>query len=607
MNKCLSAMAITLLSANVYSGQEAANMSANKIELPTCSFDYTQVGAENTQRLAFYITKDVLNYDSRESVINWLDNQLKVSNQALRNSCVHFQQEAAVIRFVEIPDNQWTAGGYATYQANEMSVVTYNSIIAGLDVDNWRPDGTTSPMGRTGSLIKDDWTKLGVDRVISVVPYYLKSNSGYSICGVANGAWSRPNAAPQLAGYAPYNSWGEDKPNTNIFSTVAYVNNPICTSEDVVAHEVGHTNGLGHERGNQPALDLEDTLGFGFECSGQKSLMYSGVNNESDIPFYSSPEIVINDIPCGINNSSYGVDSVETLHFNLGTSSLHNSPRQTPYQGIIDKGDALQVGDTSTWNFITNARHSNEVASGEVTLGTVPNAIMDQDGVFSVSVVRTDSTQKGSVLIRALGGSEVYSGYDFDSEKQVEFAIGESQKTVDFTTYKSGLLRSSSTVQLELSAPYKLELGDFDQITIPFTPTQYGNMGKVKILNASVTCVSDCTSGVVNLLRENGSTGTVEVTIKITDNGQLIQTHDVTFVEDELAKSIQITGINLMDVLVNIEAKHPALVTYGAQKFENSVGPIDPPPSVGGGGGGGSLGLFAYLSLLLLIVIRRRQ
>ncbi|WP_240205271.1 hypothetical protein [Vibrio sp. CyArs1] len=597
-------IALALVAAAAFSTQANASTSTNQVVLPQCTFDYANISQEFVQRVAVYVTDDVLKYATREDVLNWLDEQLEYSNKTFQNSCVKMQQELAIVRFVESPDDQLSRDGSYTLQTNEMTVVTYNDWISGLDIDSSRPLGVTTPMGRTSSVILDDWKKRSIDRVVSVRPYYLKSGSGNTVCGVANGKWSRPNAAPQLASYAPYNSWGENSPSSDIFSTVAYHNDPVCISEDLIAHEINHTNGLAHERGNQPAVNLEDTLGLAYECGGQRSLMYSGINNQRDVPFLSTPDITINGVKCGVEGSSWGVNSVETLHFNLGISILHNSPRQTPYQGVIDAGDHQQVGDTSTWNYLTNARHGNMVKSGSVSIDAVPNSIVDQNGTFTVTVSRTDVSKEGSALVRILGKSNTYSGTDFDSEAKVDFAIGESQKIVTLNTFASGLMRNTGTVDIVLHSPYQMDLGTVASITVPYVPSQYGDMGKVKILNATAKCVTDCQSGVVNLLREGGTQGSITATVTLSNDGKVVDTQNVVFAEGETAKTVPVNRSDLTSLLVTVDANHPSLVTYGGVKFTNDSGPINP-PSGDASGGGGSTSLFAFIGLLLALYSRK--
>ncbi|MCG9576713.1 hypothetical protein L1D14_10730 [Vibrio tubiashii] len=580
---------------------------SSSLTLPACSVDYANLSKEHIQRVGFYVTEDVLDYATKEEVVSWIDAQLAYSNQALKNSCVEFQQEVAVLRFVETPNNQPDYGNNFVYNKEDLTADLYQSIIAGLDVDDMR-SGTT-PMGRTSDTIKTDWKNLGFDRIVNVRPYYKASGRNGIICGVAYGNWSRPNKASPTWLEAPENFWGASQPHSDAFATVVYPNDSICSSVDVVAHELGHTNGLTHERQSKPEINYEDTLGFAAECNGQRSIMWSGTNNYRSVPFFSSPNISAQGVPCGDAATSWGVDSAETLKYQLGTSLKHNSPRTTPFQGVVDAGNSMAVGDTSTWNTITSNRYANMPENGTTSLSSVPAVINEGNGTFSIDVSRSDSTSAAKVIVRAYGDGNVIAGKDLDYEKEVSFGVGESLKTVSFATTDSGLFRQNGQITFKLEAPYQVALGSNKVVTATFNASKLGNSGKVKVNTLSTQCASGC-QGTVNLVRQGGTDGAISVDVVYRLNGAEVSRDTVTFAHGEDLKTSTYSNSSISAVTVDLQSSHPSLVDYSRVSFSSGGGtsPTDPTTPEGGSGGGGGGGSLGFLSLLLLwIPVLRRK
>lgn len=577
------------------------------LSLPACSFDYTNIGIENIQRVAFYVTNDVLDYATREEVRQWIDTQVTYSNQGLKNSCVEFQQEVAVVRFVETPDDQPDYGDNFVYSKEDLTADLYQSIIASLDVDDNRV-GVTTPMGRTGEIIKADWVKLSFDRVVNVRPYYKATPNLGPICGVGYGNWSRPNKAEQTWLDAPENYWGESQVHSDAFATVVYPNDPICSSPDLIAHELGHTNGLSHERPSKPANDYEDTLGFAASCNGEHSIMWSGTKNHRSVPFFSSPDVESEGIPCGEPATSFGVDSTETLKFQLGTSYKHSSPRNTPYQGAVDAGSNGSVGDTSTWNTITSNRFDNMTISGTTDLGSVPVSVNELDGSVSFVVNRTDTSDTASVIVRSYGDGNIVSGVDIDSEQTAEFSLGESSKTVTFNLFDSGLYRQNGTVTFKIEAAYQTSEGSSAEESTQFIASRLGESGTVSLGDASYSCDASC-EGSVELKRTGGDDGDISVDVVYRLDGTEVKRQTVAFGDGQVNRVSTITHADLDSLTVDLESSHPSLVQYSRATFVDSnnggTTPTPTPDPSEGGSSGGSLG-FWPLALCCLLFRRNK-
>ena len=575
--------------------------SSSSILFPSCAVDYANLASAQIQRVGFYVTNDVLNYASKEDVRSWIQDQIDYSNEGLRNSCVDFQQEIAVVRYVETPNNQPDASDNFTYSTEELTAELYQKIIAGLDVDDLR-GGTTTPMGRTSSMIKNDWTNLSIDRVINVRPYYRPSGYIGSICGVGYGFWMRPNKAVPDYMDAPFNSWGEATPSGNIFATLVYPNDSICSSDDLVAHELGHTNGLSHERESGPENNHADTLGFAYQCDGEKSIMWSGANNTRQAPFFSSPDVTNNGVPCGDTLTSYGNDSSETLNYMLGTSSKHTAPRAVPYQGVVDSGDSSAVGDTTTWNTITNMRHSNMDVYGEVSFSSTPASVTEGNGTFSIDLDRTDTTYEANVTVRVYGDGNVAAGHDIEFEKTASFSISQASSTVVFNKYDSGLFRQNGSFTVKLETPFQVELGSTAEATVVYVAAKSGNSGKVSITANQYSCKTTC-DGVVTLSRSGGSDGEVTVDVVYRLNGTEVERDTIIFNDGDTYAESTVTHGSVSMLTIDLEASHPSLVQYSRSTFSNyddgEDGGENPDTPSTGGGGGGALGWLALIGLLV--------
>ncbi len=585
-------------------------------DFQVCDFEYSELGDEFVQRVAFYVTSDVLNYATKEEVTAWAEEQLSFANRSLQNNCVKLKKEIALVRFVE-PLKEQTFQ-YYIYNQDELNVVQYHNMIV---------SQTTSYGGELTNTVQQmisDWREFGFDRIVNVTPYYRKYGNGV-VCGVAGNFFSRPNIEEQHYQNAPPTSWGAEKLDTYFFATVAWPNNPMCESKSIVAHELGHTDGLFHERGQQPTVNYDDTLGYAASCGGHNSIMYSGIDTPSALGFFSSPNLTINGEACGDPSTVKGVDSVETLHFNLGLSSLHSNPRDVPHQGVVDAGNSDQVGDTSTWNFITNARHSNNVAVGSVEITDSPTALSESDEVLAIEVTRTDSSADASVVVK-LEGEGAYAGADFEAEKVVSFVGGQNTETVEFSIYESNIPRAGGTVTVSLAYPSKVELGEESTISLSYTPNKQGDVGRAKLAAAEIYCDADCTDGTIEVERTGGTEGELPFDLVIREDGDLVTRLSYSFLDGESALSLPYSSDAITSLTtIDIEAAHPVLVEYGrlffSYEYETTPDPetettpetdntetviVDEGQSASGGGGSGGSMSLGLLALLGLTVLRRQ-
>lgn len=612
-----SANAMTFGKPKYLRTMEANALSASSLtNFPECDFEYDTLGGEFVQRVAFYVTKDVLNYATKEDVSSWVDEQIGFANISLRNNCVKLKKEVALVRFVnELIDQEFYG---KTYNAEDLNVVDYQSMISGM---NSTQGGV---LQATSQQMKSDWKEFGFDRVVNVIPHYRKYGNGV-VCGVGGNFFTRPNAEVFTYMDAPNNSWGSETLSSQFFATVAWPNNPMCESKSIVAHELGHTDGLFHERGQQPTVNYDDTLGYAASCGGHNSIMYSGIDTPSALGFFSSPNLTINGEACGDPSTVKGVDSVETLHFNLGLSSLHSNPRDVPHQGVVDAGDSGQVGDTSTWNFITNTRHSNNVAVGSVEITDSPTALSESDEVLAIEVTRTDSSADASVVVK-LEGEGAYAGADFEAEKVVSFVGGQNTETVEFSIYESNIPRAGGTVTVSLAYPSIVELGEESTVSLSYTPNKQGDVGRAKLAAAEIYCDADCTDGTIEVERTGGTEGELPFDLVIREDGDLVTRLSYSFLDGESALSLPYSSDAITSLTtIDIEAAHPVLVEYGrlffSYEYETTPDPetettpetdntetviVDEGQSASGGGGSGGSMSLGLLALLGLTVLRRQ-
>jgi Metallo-peptidase family M12B Reprolysin-like len=172
------------------------------------------------------------------------------------------------------------------------------------------------------------------------------------------------------------------------------------------AHEVGHLFGAGHQR------DAEAGAIGAFEFSkasgcGGGTLVYSpspGINE-----FYSTPNIVLNGVPCGVAASA-GADGEDNAHTIDVTRSLMAALRPTmPVYGEVwiedvtgdtlqEGGAAVSIGIRRSGNLTHRARVSVDLISrlfGAPDLAFNPPEVVFEPGqdVVSVSISAVDDTQ----------------------------------------------------------------------------------------------------------------------------------------------------------------------------------------------------------------------
>ncbi|WP_035457759.1 GlyGly-CTERM sorting domain-containing protein [Aliivibrio fischeri] len=600
------------------SGQHTYNSySTPTFNFPSCSINYANLSDAFVQRVGFWVTEDVLEYATREEVKSWIVDQISVANTALKNNCIPLKKEIALIQYVPTPDDIPLYGNPGTvYGKEDLDVTRYLNMVSS-NLSHYA--GT--PLGDTMTTIYSDWKDLSIDRIVNVRPYYPQGN-GMMICGQAYSQITKPNldisSDPNAFQYATYNSFGEVRPNSFSFSTVVYPNNQVCQSQDLIAHELGHNDGLLHERGQQQG-NWPEALGFAYSCENQASIMTSGVSNYRTEWFFSDPDVSINGIPCGeVDDGDMDVDAAETILFNMGFSDKYNkNGRIEPYQGVVDAGTYGSLGDISTWNFVTNARHSLLEAHGEIGFTATPLQLSDLNDTVQVEVTRTDATEKGYVYIRTYGSNGVVSGVDIEAEKKVNFAIGETKKVVDFNTTASNLARQDGLVTFELESPYQMDLADNSSVTVTYYATTDGNHGVAKLLKASYGCNENgCGEGNIQLTRMNGIDGDISFELLITDGrSQLIEKKNITFSDTESNKSVSFDlplGAMWGDLTLRLSAAHPSLVDKSTISFTNhdtdsTNPPVGPSIPSTGDSDGGSLSFFALLSLIGFGVIRHKS
>lgn len=590
--------------------------SAPTFSFPSCSVDYANLPDSFIQRVGFWVTEDVLEYATREEVKSWIVAQMAVANEALQNNCLPLKKEIALIQYVPTPDDIPLYGNPGTvYSKEDLDVTRYLDMVS---TSIYKYAGT--PLGDTMAMIHSDWKELSIDRIVNVRPYYPQGN-GMQICGQAYSQITKPNldlnSLPDGYRYAVYNSFGEERPHSFSFSTLVYPNNTICQSQDLIAHELGHNDGLLHERGQQ-AENWPEALGYAYTCENESSIMSSGLSNNRTQWFYSDPDVSVNGIPCGeVDDGHMDVDAAETILFNMGFSDKYNkNGRVEPYQGVVDAGSYGALGDTSTWNFVTNARHSLVTNYGEVGFTSHTSNVYDTNGTAQFEVTRTDSSAEGYVYIRAYGSNGVVGGVDIEAEKKVNFAIGETTATVNFNTMASNLARQDGQITFELESPYQMALASNSSVDTTYNATLDGNHGVVKVLKATYGCTENgCSTGSIELTRMNGIDGDISVDMHVTNGrSELIEKRSVVFSDTESNKSVGFTlpiGMQWEDMTIRLSASHPSLVDRATATFINhdtdGGNPTTPPTGGGSGSSGGSVGVISLLSLFAFGFFRRRE
>ncbi|MCP5057019.1 MAG: hypothetical protein GY937_09885 [bacterium] len=153
-------------------------------------------------------------------------------------------------------------------------------------------------------------TQVGADLVVLMRPYV-----GDGICGVA---W--------LGGYGQNGDFSRSRRH-------GYSHVSIDCSDEVLPHELGHNMGLSHSRRqNGQGGTFPWALGHGVDNSFVTVMAYGSAFGASRVPLFSSPDLVCNGHPCGVDRADpvNGADAVNTLQYGRGQIAAYTAAVVAP-------------------------------------------------------------------------------------------------------------------------------------------------------------------------------------------------------------------------------------------------------------------------------------
>jgi len=153
-------------------------------------------------------------------------------------------------------------------------------------------------------------SQVGADLVVLMRPYV-----GDGICGIA---W--------LGGYGQNGDFSRSR-------RYGYSHVSIDCGDEVLGHELGHNMGLSHSRRQDgQGATFPWALGHGVDRSFVTVMAYGQVFGAPRVPLFSSPDLVCNGVPCGVDRADLvnGADSVYTLQYVGGQIAAYTATVVAP-------------------------------------------------------------------------------------------------------------------------------------------------------------------------------------------------------------------------------------------------------------------------------------
>jgi hypothetical protein len=374
-----------------------------------------------------------------------------------------------------------------------------------------------------------------------------------------------------------------------------------CLFPSLAAHEWGHNDGMDHDIDNAVSTIIQEPFAFGFHCAGKGTIMNvsNEFHNSAGHAFYSSPNILVNGQPCGVEDKA---DNAHILRLRMqqaqdGEFILYNSNLFETLDG------PLSIHGTITFSALPEL----DVLPFQ---GSMRFTLQREGDLNPVDVL--DNPQPISVEFYTKAISAI-PGEDYEiTIQRVEFAPGQEFAEVEIPLIDSP--RSRNTVRFEVGLRYPLSLEVISEPVIvnllserPFT----GNAA----FNASSQSVAAGSASLTLTVKRSGTTeGELiipwfieDVTTTSADyspgTGELLfaDGEETQSIELELPRPNQSQERQFKLILDSADAIAPneLLVTIAAT----------PPPaqdnnSNSDSGGGGSLGW--GILLLTLLGLRRR-
>lgn len=399
---------------------------------------------------------------------------------------------------------------------------------------------------------------------------------------------------------SPITRIGQAQLGRNVLYTSASPNNPEL-SLYTFAHEIGHNDGMEHDRSEREFSYSYHMSEYGIPavCDSKGTIMTESVEF-SGMPFYSDP--------------NHSVTSSSDLCGVSDVADVARGYREGIESGFIERKSGI----------MTNYRVALP-KNGFASL-VMDSAVNEANGTINGTVVwdglNTDQNAFVNVVISNYGDT---SPNDFNTQDVLVEYTGET------TTSFSIQLNNDSDVENDESVYFKLHAANGVSIdstqsssTVIITSDEVANTGSVSFTTSAITD-NEGDTVTLRLERTGGDSGELTVNLDMefdsaTQSDIEFDTTSVTFLDGETSKSVT---IDLLSDSIEEDAETFTLtlsgdnvgsgnqVTVTITDTTESTTPPSPttPPSngdAGGESGGGSIH-FGILGLALMAYLRRKK
>ena len=382
---------------------------------------------------------------------------------------------------------------------------------------------------------------------------------------------------------------------------VAYVSadkNSIQTSFTVFSHELGHNDGMEHDRSERDFSYSFHMSEYGIPavCDNVGTIM-SRIADFGRLPFYSDPNIPIKDSSdiCGVPDVA---DVARGYREGLESGFIERqSGIMTSYRPALPVNGSVSLVMNST------ANEGDGVVRGTVMWDGLTT---DQNAFVNVAISNYGSTTPNDfavqdILIEYTGQSTTDFVIELNDDSDAE-----SNEDVTFSLFAANGVNIDSTQSSD---------------TVTIVSDEQANAGSVSFTQSTIS-VNEGSTATLTLERAGGSTGELTVTVDATFQSASasdvnITTTTVTFLDGETSKTVSVEALTDSDeestetltlTLTGDNIGNIDEVTVSINDTTESSTPAPSTPNNGstsGESGGGSIH-FGVLGLLLMTVFRKR-
>lgn len=397
---------------------------------------------------------------------------------------------------------------------------------------------------------------------------------------------------------SPITRIGQAQLGRNVLYTSASPNNPEL-SLYTFAHEIGHTDGMEHDRSEREFSYSYHMSEYGIPavCDSKGTIMTESVEF-SGMPFYSDPNHSVTG-----STDACGIPDV---------ADVARGYREGIESGFIERKSGI----------MTNYRVALP-RNGYASL-VMDSTVNEANGTINGTVIwdglDTDQNAFVNVVISNYGDT---SPHDFNTQDVLVEYTGEATTSFNIQLNNDSDAENDESVSFKLHAANGVNIDSTQSSsTVTITSDEVADTGSVNFTTSAITN-SEGDTATLQLERTGGDSGTLTVNLGVTFDSATqsdieFDTTSVTFLDGETSKSVT---IELLSDSLEEDAETFTVTLLGdnvgngnqvtvtiTDTTEDATPPSTPPTNGGAGGesGGGSIH-FGLLGLALMAFLRRKK